>query len=59
MSEHPEAAPEDRRRFRTCLVVSWATPLILVPGFRFGLLVPLPHEGAVIELMHQIRYLVF
>lgn len=50
--------PEDRRRYRTCLMVSWATPLILVPGFRFGLLVPLPHEGAVIELMHQIRYLV-
>jgi len=49
---------ENRRRYRTCLMVSWATPLILVPGFRFGLLVPLPHEGAVIELMHQIRYLV-
>ena len=47
---------EARARYRTCLLVSWLTPLILVPAFRFGLLVPLPHEGGVIEFMHQIRY---
>ena len=50
-------APEARRQYRTCLLIAWATPLILVPGFRFGLLVPLPYEGAVIEFMHQVRYL--
>lgn len=48
--------PAQRRQFRTCLLVSWITPLVLIPVFRFGLLVPLPHEGAVIELMHQLRY---
>ena len=46
-----------RKKFRTGLLLSWITPLLLVPIFRFGLLVPLPHEGAVIELMHQLRYL--
>jgi len=50
---------ESRRKYRTCLILSWATPLILVPVFRFGLLVPLPYEGAAVELMHQIRYLVY
>jgi len=44
-------------RYRTCLIVSWLTPLLVVPMFRFGLLVPLPHEGGVIELMQQLRYL--
>jgi len=48
--------PAQRRQFLTCLLVSWLTPLILIPVFRFGLLVPLPHEGAVIEWMHQLRY---
>jgi len=56
---HLAGDAEGRRKYRTCLILSWATPLILVPVFRFGLLVPLPYEGAVVELMHQIRYLVF
>ncbi|MEM7209211.1 MAG: hypothetical protein AAF434_15410 [Pseudomonadota bacterium] len=47
--------PVARMKSRECLLVSWLTPLILVPVFRFGLLVPLPNEGAVIELMHVIR----
>ena len=47
---------EARSRYRTSLLVSWLTPLILVPAFRFGLLVPLPHEGGVIELMQLLRY---
>lgn len=48
---------EAKKKLRTCLIISWVTPLVLVPVFRFGLLVPLPHEGGVIELMHQLRYL--
>lgn len=47
---------EARSRYGTSLLVSWLTPLILVPAFRFGLLVPLPHEGGVIELMQLLRY---
>ena len=51
--------PVGRRKLRTCLLVSWATPLIVAPMFRFGLLVPLPHEGGVIELMQRLRYLLY
>lgn len=51
-----EAGSELRRDYRTCLIISWVTPLILTPVFRFGLLVPLPYEGAVVEFMHEVRY---
>ncbi len=54
-ADHAQA----RTRLRNCLLVSWLTPLILAPVFRFGLLVPLPHEGAVIELMHRLRYALY
>ncbi len=46
-----------RASHRTVLAVSWITPLVLVPVFRFGLLVPLPYEGGAVELLHQLRYL--
>lgn len=48
--------PALRRAHRHCLLIAWLTPLLLVPAFRFGLLVPMPHEGVVIEAMHQVRY---
>jgi hypothetical protein len=49
----------DRRlvaRLRTTIIVSVAVPLILVPIFKFGLLVPLPHEGGIIGIMSLLRY---
>ena len=51
-----ETGGDLRKDYRMCLVISWITPLILTPVFRFGLLVPLPYEGAVVEFMHEIRY---
>ena len=51
--------PVARGKLRTCLLIAWAAPLIVAPVFRFGLLVPLPHEGAVIELMQRLRYLLY
>ena len=50
------ANPETRRAFKLCMTISWITPLILTPLFRFGLLVPLPYEGIVVEYMHDARY---
>lgn len=47
---------ELRRKYRVSLVVSLATPLILAPAFRYFLLVPLPHEGGIVELMNLIYY---
>ena len=49
----------DRRlvaRLRTATIVSVAVPMILVPIFKFGLLVPLPHEGGIVSIMSLIRY---
>jgi hypothetical protein len=49
----------DRRlvaRLRTATIVSVAVPSILVPIFKFGLLVPLPNEGGIISIMSLIRY---
>ena len=51
----PDVAGTARHSFRQCVAVAWLTPLIVTPVFRFGLLVPLPHEGVVVELMQQIR----
>ena len=45
-----------KRMFRTALLVSLIVPVILCPVFRYLLLVPLPTEGIVVELMNWIRY---
>ena len=50
------AAPEARRRLRQVLWMVAVTPAVLCVLFRYGLLVPLPHEGLVINLMEAARY---
>lgn len=47
---------ELKRKFRVSLTVSIVTPLALAPSFRYFLLVPLPHEGGIVELMNLIYY---
>lgn len=47
------------RKFKVSVVVSMVIPLFLCPAFKFGLLVPLPKEGIVIELMSIIRFSAF
>ena len=49
-------SPAKRKRFRLGLIVSIVTPLLLAPIFRFALLVPLPHEGGIVQLMQLIYY---
>lgn len=44
------------KRINTTVIVSVVVPALLTPAFKYGLLVPLPTEGAAIELMEQIRY---
>lgn len=46
-------------RFRRIVVVSTITPLLLSVVFKYGLIVPLPAEGLVVEIMERIRYLRF
>ena len=40
-----------------CLVISITVALVVCISFRFGLLVPLPSEGLVLEFMHEVRNL--
>jgi len=52
-TDNPE---RDRKRYRIGLIVSLVTPLVLTPVFRFALLVPLPKEGGIVQLMQLIYY---
>ncbi len=45
-----------RKRLKTTVIVSLVVPLILVPSFMYLLLVPMPTEGLIIELMNMLRY---
>ncbi|HUZ18045.1 MAG TPA: hypothetical protein VMV68_06640 [Spirochaetia bacterium] len=45
-----------RRKLRMTLIVAIATPLVLCPIFKYFLLVPLPHEGGILQLMDLVRY---
>lgn len=47
---------ELRRRYRISMAVAFATPTLLAPVFRYLLLVPLPREGGIIQLMHLVYY---
>lgn len=45
-----------KKKWKTILLMSIVPSLVLIPSFKYFLLVPLPVEGAFIELMNIIRY---
>jgi len=45
-----------KRKLRMTLIMSIVPSLVLIPSFKYFLLVPLPVEGGFIELMNIIRY---
>lgn len=45
-----------KKKLRLTLIMATVVPLIFCPAFKFFLLVPLPTEGGIIELMSIIRY---
>jgi hypothetical protein len=45
-----------RRKLRQSLLMTFLTPVVLVPVFRFLLRVPLPHEGGIVNLMSMAYY---
>ena len=47
---------ELRKKFRTTLIVGILVPLIITPIFKFRLLVLMPKEGGIIDLMSLIFY---
>jgi hypothetical protein len=52
-----EQAPVYRKKFRQAMLMSWITPFFVVIIFRYMLRVPLPKEGAVVNVMSMIYYL--
>lgn len=49
---------DQKKRFLVAALISILVPLVLAPLFRYALLVPLPHEGGIIDLMSLIYYFV-
>ncbi len=45
-----------RRKFLHAMAMSFVTPFVLVPIFRFMLRVPLPKEGGIVDLMYLAYY---
>ncbi|MDP2791989.1 MAG: hypothetical protein Q8O15_09580 [Rectinemataceae bacterium] len=48
--------PEYKKKFRSAMWMTYITPLFIVPIFRYMLRVPLPREGAVVDLMSLLYY---
>lgn len=45
-----------KKKFMIAALISILVPLVLAPVFRYALLVPLPNEGGIIDLMSLIYY---
>ncbi|MCG8684727.1 MAG: hypothetical protein MI892_07630 [Desulfobacterales bacterium] len=51
--------PETRTKFKLVLILSFAAPVLIGGAFKYLLLVPMPFEGMVVELMDMIWYFEF
>ncbi|MBA3012604.1 MAG: hypothetical protein KKF12_15030 [Proteobacteria bacterium] len=49
--------PEFKKKYRTGFIVAIVTPLLVGMIFKYLLLVPMPFEGMVVELMNLVWYL--
>ena len=45
-----------KKKFRQAMLMSFITPLFIVPIFRYMLRIPLPKEGGIVNLMSMIYY---
>ncbi len=48
--------PELTRKYRRCLIIAFAAPLIIGIIFKYFLLVPMPYEGLIVQLLDSIWY---
>ena len=48
-----------RKKFRIGMLIAFVTPLIVIPIFKYFLLVPMPYEGLVIQFLDKVWYLDF
>ena len=51
--------PALSRKYRTGIIIALATPLIVLPIFKYFLLVPMPTEGLVVSFLDKLWYLDF
>ena len=48
--------PDLTRRFRLCLIIAFVAPLTIGIIFKYFLLVPMPYEGLIVQLLDGIWY---
>jgi hypothetical protein len=48
--------PERQKKYRVCLILAFAAPLTIGIIFKYFLLVPMPHEGLIVQLLDSIWY---
>lgn len=41
------------------MLIALVTPLIVIPIFKYFLLVPMPHEGLIVKFLDKVWYLDF
>jgi len=51
--------PSFRKKFRTGMIIAVAAPLIVIPIFKYFLLVPMPYEGLIVAFLDKVWYLDF
>lgn len=51
--------PVRMKKFRTGMILAIAAPLLVGASFKYLLMVPMPFEGLVVELMDAVRYYEF
>jgi hypothetical protein len=51
--------PPLRKKFRTSLIVAVAAPFVVLPIFKYFLLVPMPSEGMIVAVLDYFWYLEF
>ncbi|MDY7029270.1 MAG: hypothetical protein SVR04_13305, partial [Spirochaetota bacterium] len=50
------SSEELKKKYRIASLIAVVVPLVLAPIFRYALLVPLPTEGGIIDLMSLIYF---
>lgn len=48
--------PELKRKYRLCLLIGFLAPMIIGVIFKYFLLVPMPYEGLIVQLLDSIWY---
>jgi hypothetical protein len=51
--------PSFRKKFRIGMIIAVAAPLIVIPIFKYFLLVPMPYEGLIVTFLDKVWYLDF